>query len=76
MTSDAALLFIDAIEGDRARVLMGIEAFTVPTRLLPEGATEGSWLRLSLRRALPPSDDSDAVRRRLGHDDDGGDIKL
>lgn len=77
-SSDAGLLFVDAIEGDSARLLLGTEAFTVPARLLPAGAKEGSWLRPSFALAPAPPDDgaSAALRRRLGRDDDGGDIKL
>jgi hypothetical protein len=70
------LLFIDSIEGDRARLLLGDEAFEVPMALLPPGAKEGSWLRLSLELTAPPPDDAEALRRKLGRDDDGGDIKL
>jgi len=73
----AARVFVDAIEGEVARLLLGVEAFEVPVRLLPPGAKEGSWLRLSLELAPPPPPDSaDVLRRRLGQDDDGGDIKL
>lgn len=77
-SSEADLLFVDAIEGGSARLLLGTEAFTVPARLLPPGAKEGSWLRPSFALAPAPPDDraSAALRRRLGRDDDGGDIKL
>jgi hypothetical protein len=72
------LLFVDAIEGDHARLLLGVDAFTVPARLLPSGAKEGSWLRASFELTAPPPEDAEAqaLRRRLGKDDDGGDIKL
>jgi hypothetical protein len=79
MTSpEAGLLFVDAIEGDSARLLLGTDAFNVPARLLPAGAKEGSWLRASFALAPAPHDDGAgaALRRRLGRDDDGGDIKL
>ena len=71
-------LFVDAIEGGRARLLLGADAFTIPASLLPPGAVEGSWLRLSLRlTAAPPEEaEAEATRRRLGADDDGGDLKL
>jgi len=72
------LLFVDAIEADSARLLMGVEAFNVPARLLPAGAKEGSWVRLSLEIAPAPPDDAaaDALRGKLGRGDDGGDLKL
>jgi len=74
--SRGGLLFVDAIEDKYARLLLGVEAFDVPTRLLPKGAKEGTWLRLSLRPTAPPPDEGAAIRRRLGRGDDGGDIKL
>jgi hypothetical protein len=72
------LLFVDAIEAGSARLLLGVDAFNVPARLLPVGAKEGSWVRLSfeLAPAPPDADRTDALRRKLGHGDDGGDIKL
>jgi hypothetical protein len=72
------LLFVDAIEADSARLLMGVEAFNVPARLLPAGAKEGSWVRLSFEIAPAPPDDAaaDALRGKLGRGDDGGDLKL
>jgi hypothetical protein len=72
------LLFIDAIEGATARLLLGVEAFNVPVRLLPAGSKEGNWVRVSFEVAPAPRGDqeTDALRRKLGRDDDGGDIKL
>jgi hypothetical protein len=70
------LLFVDAIEAGIARLLLGVEAFNVPARLLPADAKEGSWLRLSFELAPAPPDQADALRRKLGQGDDGGDIKL
>jgi len=71
------LLFVDAVEGDTARlVLSGGAAFSVPVRLLPPGAKEGSWLQASFTLAPPPPDDAAEIRARLGKGDDGGDIKL
>ena len=80
--SDAAappapdLLFVDAIEGDKARLMWGVEAFDVPARLLPAGTREGAWLRLALSPAAAPPDEGGALRQKLSRDDDGGDIKL
>jgi len=76
--AQAGRLFVDAIEGGRARLLLGGDAFTIPASLLPPGAVEGSWLRLSFQlTAAPPEEaEAEATRRRLGADDDGGDLKL
>lgn len=73
-TTDA---FVDAIEGDVARLLFGRQAVDVPVSLLPEGAAEGTWVRFSVTLADPPPDDgTEARRRRLGAGDPGGDIEL
>lgn len=69
------LIFVDAVEEDQARLLLGEEAFTAPVALLPDGAREGSWLRLSLV-VVPPPVDPDARRGKLAGGDDGGPIKL
>lgn len=69
-------LFVDAVENDRARLLLGVEAFDVPARLLPEGAKEGCWVSVSLTLVAAPPDDAAAIRRQLSGDDDGGVIKL
>jgi hypothetical protein len=69
------LVFVDAVESGRARLLLGETAFEVPVPLLPDGAREGSWVRLSTTLAQPPSD-PELLRRQLGKDDPGGPIKL
>jgi hypothetical protein len=71
-----ALLFVDAIEAGRARLLLDDETFTVPARLLPKGAREGSWIRLSGTVVAAPPSDADAIRKKLARDDPGGPIKL
>jgi hypothetical protein len=76
MNKDEPLLFVDAIEAGTVRLLAGVDAFSLPARLLPAGTKEGSWLRLSLEPASAPPDDGGALRRQLGRDDDGQDIKL
>ena len=68
-------VFVDAVEEGRARLLLGADAFTVPTALLPDGAGEGTWLQLTAT-VTPPQADPDALRRKLGRDDPGGPIKL
>ena len=72
------LLFVDAVENGRARLLLGRDAFDVPAALLPRGAREGSWLRWSMALAPTPPDEDQgrALRAKLGRDDDGGDIDL
>jgi hypothetical protein len=76
MNQTDQLLFVDAIEAGIARLLLGVEAFEVPARLLPADAKEGSWLRPSFQIAPAPPDPADALRHKLGRGDDGGDIKL
>ena len=70
------VVFVDAIEGERARLMWGVEAFDVPLRLLPAGTREGAWLKLSFVPAPAPPDEADAIRKKLSGGDDGGDIKL
>jgi hypothetical protein len=69
-------LYVDALEAGRARLLLGQEAFTVPARLLPRGAREGSWIRLSGKVLPAPPSDAAAIRRKLARDDPGGPLKL
>jgi hypothetical protein len=68
-------VFVDAVEEGHARLLLGADAFTVPAALLPDGAGEGAWLKLTATVTPPPAD-PDALRRKLGADDPGGPIKL
>jgi hypothetical protein len=70
------LLFVDAIEEGRARLLLGEDAFTVPAALLPKDARAGSWLRMSLGVVPAPPSRAAAIRKKLAGDDDGGPIKL
>ena len=78
MTDQAVLLFIDAIEDDQALVLLGEKRFAFACALLPAGAKEGSWLRLSVDSAQQAKvgEDIEARRARLLRDDPGGNIKL
>jgi len=73
-----ARLFVDAIEAGHARLLLGQDSFEVPARLLPRCAKEGSWLLATFEIASAPPEEAEAEarRKRLGQDDDGGDIKL
>jgi hypothetical protein len=74
--TSAPLLFVDAIENGQARVMLDEEAFTVPARLLPKEAREGSWIRLSLGVVPAPPSQAEAIRKKLARDDPGGPIKL
>jgi hypothetical protein len=69
------LVFVDAVEGPRARLLVETEAFDVPAALLPAGAGEGTWLRLRFGLVADPTGAA-SVRRRLGSSDDGRDLAL
>ncbi len=73
--SKTTAVFVDAVEEGLARLELGEQVFTVPATLLPDGAGEGSWLKLTATKTAPPSD-PDALRRKLGKDDPGGPIKL
>jgi hypothetical protein len=68
--------FVDAVEDEVARLLVGEQAFTVPRALLPAGAGEGSWVKIGIAVIPAPPDDSEERRRRLGAGDPGGDIEL
>jgi hypothetical protein len=78
MNEESVLLFIDAIEDDEAWVLLEDKRYRMPRALLPAGAGEGTWLRLTVDRArkLEVQDDIEARRARLLRSDPGGDIKL
>jgi hypothetical protein len=76
MAVKTTLAFVDAIEDEVARLLVGEEAFTVSRALLPAEAAEGSWLRLGVEVVPSPPDDTEARRRKLGEGDPGGDIEL
>jgi hypothetical protein len=73
-----ARAFIDAVEDETARLMIGEHSFDLPTSLLPVGAREGDWIEISIARAKPGPDggDIETRRRKLGRDDPGGDIKL
>jgi hypothetical protein len=76
MTASRTIAFVDALEDDVVRLLIGGEAFTVPRALLPAGAGEGSWIALWSAVVPAPPGDTEERRRRLGQDDPGGDIDL
>ena len=78
MNGESVLLFIYAIEDDEAQVLLEDKRYNMPRALLPAGAGEGTWLRLTVDRGrkLEVQDEIEARRVRLLRSDPGGDIKL
>jgi hypothetical protein len=76
MSDEGVLLFIDEIEDGEAFVLLGEKRFGLPLALLPAGAKEGSWLRLSLDSSQKLGEEIEARRARLLRKDPGGNIKL
>jgi hypothetical protein len=70
------VLFVDAVEQGRARLVLDDEAFTIPARLLPRGAREGAWIQLSIGVVPAPASDAAALRKKLARGDRGGPIKL
>ena len=76
MNEESVLLFIDAIEDDEALVLLEEKRYSMPRALLPAGAGEGTWLRLTLDRSKKVEEEIEARRARLLRSDPGGNIKL
>jgi hypothetical protein len=76
MTEEGVLLFVDAIEDDEVRVLLGEQRHVLPRALLPPGAREGSWLRLALAPSQKVGEEIEARRARLLRSDPGGKVKL
>lgn len=72
----ATRLFVDAVDDDTARVLLGERVFTIPAELLPAGASEGDWVELSVGVIPSPPSEAEEIRERLAKDDPGGPIKL
>jgi hypothetical protein len=70
------LVYVDAVEAGRARLVLDEDAFTVPARMLPAGVREGSWLELGARVVPAPASRADAIRKKLAKGDPGGPIKL
>jgi hypothetical protein len=78
MNEESVLLFIDALEDDEALVLLEDKLYGLPRALLPAGAGEGMWLRLSVDRSQKAKVEAEiaARRARLLRSDPGGNIKL
>lgn len=80
------LLYIDSVEAGVARLIPAqvsadLTSYAFPAALLPEGAREGDWIDLQVRKAAAPpqkpgEEDNAAHRARLGQADQGGDISL
>jgi hypothetical protein len=76
MTPRETQLFVDEVDGEVARMVLGEEVFTMPRALLPRDAVEGSWVRMSIGVVPAPPDDTERKRKELARDDPGGDIEL
>jgi len=76
MTATKTIVFIDEVEDQVARLVVGEQVFHLPRALLPADAREGQWLRISVTVAPTPPNDSADLRQRLGKRDPGGNIKL
>ena len=73
---EGVLLFVDAIEDDEALVMLDEKRWPLPRALLPPGARECSWLRLSVDTSQQLGEEIKARRARLSRSDPGGPIKL
>ena len=53
MTAKREKVFVDSINEEICRLLVGKKAFSaeLPARLLPKGTSEGDWLILKLQRS-------------------------
>jgi hypothetical protein len=69
-------IFVDAIEGGVATILLANDSWSVPADVLPVGVSEGDWVTLATRTSAAPPDDTAARRDGLSADDPGGPIKL
>lgn len=69
-------LFVDEVERDRARVLLGERVLELPLELLPPGVREGDWLQMEVGVIPAPPTDTEERRRRLAKDDPEGPLKL
>lgn len=76
MRNESVLLFVDAVEDGDAWVLQGERRHRMDRDLLPPGAGEGSWLRLSIAEAPAEAKDVEERRAKLVRDDPGGKIDL
>ena len=75
--------YVDAVESDVARILLQHRdgewhGHNLPAAILPAGAGEGSWLKLSLKVVpAPEGEATPKLRAKLGRrDKKGGDIIL
>lgn len=80
-TSRSVHAYVDAVESDVARILLQHDeewrGHNLPAAILPAGAKEGSWLKLSLKVVPPPEGvTTPQLRKKLGRRDKGGDIIL
>jgi len=76
MKHGSVLLFVDAVEDEDAWILIGDARHRVARAILPPGAGEGAWLRLSIDDPPPEVRDLQGRRAQLMQGDPGGKIKL
>lgn len=78
MTDDGTLLFIDAIDGDDAWILLGEQRHRMARALLPRDAREGTWLRLSVdaTQGRTTTQAIETLRERMLRDGGPGKLKL
>jgi hypothetical protein len=76
MKEESVVLFVDELEDGDAWLLLGDKRHRVPRAMLPIGAHEGTWLRLSIDQAPAEAQEIEAHRERLGRADPGGKVKL
>ncbi len=72
-------VFLDRIEGDVAVLIADAGTLKIPARLLPQGAREGTYLKLALEpdpEAQKAAEARAAAARRGRKKDDGGDFAL
>jgi hypothetical protein len=70
------VLFIDSIDEDEVTVLLDEKPYRLPRALLPPGAREGMWLRLTVEDNPTLHKNIEDKRGRLLGSDPGGKIKL
>jgi hypothetical protein len=76
MTEESVLLFVDEIEEDDAWLMLGDKRHRVPRAVLPNGAGEGTWLRVCIDEAPAEAKEIEARRAQLTRSDAGGKLKL
>jgi hypothetical protein len=66
VVTPSPLVFVDEVEDEVARLVVGDHAFNLPLALLPSDVREGQWLRLSPFLTQSPPSNAESLRQRLG----------